>query len=376
MRMNAHDIGRALEQDPNARPRHLPPVLDPRETLTSYGRTLERNEQIAAVRARLEERAARFNVARYHKFKSMTESASRTICAIHERLQHAKDRQTKIGYRYDEFAHCHPGESWQYETEKVELTYEARELEAVVDRAKQELREVEANSRAVSELTNRIEVWLTEQSVLGTYNERAHVLHGLGESPLPERVLLPAPPTRRKGSFRDALVAQRARLADLKAERVTVEQAPRPLEEAAATIDAWIAARARRRPAAGAMFASAGADVRAMSVLSLPLSVYESTSIDSIFCWLLPEKVREVMLGDVQRHLEAHPPGLPEAERAAKIEALDAAIYEVELAEEALLRASERGGFALLPRGDADLRAVLAFDREGAPEISSAEDGL
>ncbi|MEI8715871.1 hypothetical protein [Mesorhizobium sp. ISC11] len=62
------------------------------------------------------------------------------------------------------------------------------------------------------------------------------------------------------------------------------------------------------------------------------------------------------------RASQASRPGLTNEERAAKIEAIDAEMLDLELVEESLIRNAEQAGFEVQRRPDANPAAVLAHD--------------
>ncbi|MER8844032.1 MULTISPECIES: hypothetical protein [Mesorhizobium] len=69
----------------------------------------------------------------------------------------------------------------------------------------------------------------------------------------------------------------------------------------------------------------------------------------------------KAMEGKIRQAL-ADRPGYTDAERAAKLDAIDAELLDLELVEESLIRNAEQAGFEVLRRHDANPAAVLAHD--------------
>lgn len=73
------------------------------------------------------------------------------------------------------------------------------------------------------------------------------------------------------------------------------------------------------------------------------------------------DAVRDLIVGKIDDFVAAYPT-MPATEKAAAIAAIDAELFELELAEEAAIRAAESAGLAIERREDADPQAVLAAD--------------
>lgn len=73
------------------------------------------------------------------------------------------------------------------------------------------------------------------------------------------------------------------------------------------------------------------------------------------------ELARPILIADLAAWYEKHAP-LDDSDRAARLKKLDAELLDLELAEESLIRETERAGMTILRRANADPRAVLAHD--------------
>jgi len=69
----------------------------------------------------------------------------------------------------------------------------------------------------------------------------------------------------------------------------------------------------------------------------------------------------EELAAQLGRHIPAGLGGLPAAERAERLAAIEAELFEAECAEEQLIEASEAAGVPIARRPDADPRAVLGM---------------
>lgn len=83
----------------------------------------------------------------------------------------------------------------------------------------------------------------------------------------------------------------------------------------------------------------------------------------ALMAWLQPEVMRQRLLEQImaERRAAGAVPGLPKAERKAKLAQLEAMLLDSERLEEGLLEAMEAKGTSLPRRETADVRAVLAI---------------
>lgn len=152
---------------------------------------------------------------------------------------------------------------------------------------------------------------------------------------------------REIGVFHKDLAALRGSLAQLKAERDAIVGAPLPLAEA------LVAAETAIRRGAGCTEADWFVD----SVLSGNPTQVTPQTLDG----LLVEAAVAGAAALMERRLRETPPGLPAAERASALAALDTKILRLEHDEEAAIRDLEHAGFAVERRPDADPAAVLGL---------------
>lgn len=137
---------------------------------------------------------------------------------------------------------------------------------------------------------------------------------------------------------------------------------PVDLETALARLDAWLEK-------------AASDDVVKDFARRLTASSYrEPMPRDSahLFFVAVASSVRSVVERQMERDFAAVP-GLSENERHAALAARRGVILQLELAEEATIRAAEKAGIDLLRRADADVRAVLAADDD--LQVISAKKG-
>jgi hypothetical protein len=172
----------------------------------------------------------------------------------------------------------------------------------------------------------------------------------------------------------------RDKLAKLAAERSDLERAPAARAEALDRVDCFIeASAARYAPPVNAFVApvSDPASVRLIGVsraaVATALAGGGRTAVEARFdqleaalCALVPDAVRGALVDAVDAHLAPDPPGLPRAERAMKLAALDAKILAVEREEEQLIREARADGVRIDRRADADPAVVLGLAEEAA----------
>jgi hypothetical protein len=161
-----------------------------------------------------------------------------------------------------------------------------------------------------------------------------------------------------KGGPLGAIEKARSRVAELKAERRRIEEAPTTFAEARAVIALHVERHAAdwRANAEISFFGSPQPHWSSVSpgfadqTMQPPLSILD------------PAKLASVLFEEVKRFIEARGgEGLPTHERPAALAALDAQLFEAEIEEEEAVVVAERAGFNPLRRPDADPRAVLSI---------------
>lgn len=149
------------------------------------------------------------------------------------------------------------------------------------------------------------------------------------------------------------LRSDRLRLLD---ERDAIEAMATPREEAVAALDAGLDQLANRA-------------IDGMSISSLTRPA-RSPSFDprvpegDVFGLLIAAKreaVREIIIDRLDEFYSQHA-AMSAIDKAARTAEIDAALFDLELAEEGAIRAAEAAGLAIERREDADPRAVLAAD--------------
>lgn len=335
------------------------PAPSPAETRKARSEEEERASQRRKIEERLTARAAVYDVERYYAARALADAAMVVQRDLYTRRQAAAERRRQIAARLDALRRATPNE-WEYASEAAELGREDAERAAEIARLDAARERAEPSTREAALLAARLEAHLRASAALGTRLDRATALRAHDEAgePSPARVTLPPAPRRKAGTtLHDAVAAQRGEIERLVTEREETERAPRPLEEAVARIDAWLAARTEQVATTGGMFAAPGELPRS----SASLVRGEREDLAGLFILLNRTALRERLVADARQHLEGHAPGLPEAERAARLAQIDGEIFRGELAEEALIREAEASGLAITRRGSADVRAVLAF---------------
>jgi hypothetical protein len=140
----------------------------------------------------------------------------------------------------------------------------------------------------------------------------------------------------------------RKRIIAEKVERAAVANAPYPLEERVADIDRFLASAFRHTPNIGVHVSPHGG------------GSFDNPELEALSS--LGPFIRSARIGALERYLEARPPGLPKAERPARLAEIDARLLELEREEEAIIEAAEEAGLEIARRADADPRAILGID--------------
>ncbi len=139
-------------------------------------------------------------------------------------------------------------------------------------------------------------------------------------------------------------------------EREAIEGMATPRDEAIAALDAGLDSLADRA-------------VEAVSISSLTRPARAPTFVPNVadgdLLGLLiaanRDNIRDIIVDRLDEFYAQHA-AMSAADKAAAIAAIDAEIFQLELAEEAAVRAAESAGLAIERREDADPRAVLAAD--------------
>ncbi len=149
----------------------------------------------------------------------------------------------------------------------------------------------------------------------------------------------------------EAIQSTRASIDTLQRRRQSIELAPVSADEAIARIKDWKSGAAER---------SALRDLAArftQKTFRLP-----SKAIDmDVLVALCLGQIEDALVALVTE-MSGDGAGVADADRAAKLEALNEELLALELEEESLIRSAERLGLDVLRRAKADPRAVLAHD--------------
>jgi len=151
----------------------------------------------------------------------------------------------------------------------------------------------------------------------------------------------------------------RDRVAELKGELQTLRAAPVPREELLERLDRAIEQQAAAyKPDLAAVFAGgrAGAAFRPVGAWADDPALDLAVTLAA----LMPERLREVGVAEIDRFLADREPGLPAAERQDKVAAVAESLFEAEVAEEGAVAALEQDGEILDRREDLDPAAFFA----------------
>jgi hypothetical protein len=163
----------------------------------------------------------------------------------------------------------------------------------------------------------------------------------------------------------------RAEIAATKLHRVTIADAPISKAERDAAVLAWCIDQSDAVHPQVHHFVAGVAYGGSLAGL-LQIRPTPSGTID-LAAYLAHLLTPEVLARSLCKHFADTPAGLSAAERADQLAAADEAIFDLELAEEKLIVASELAGAPIARRADADPRAVLWIDPDGEPpEVESA----
>lgn len=149
----------------------------------------------------------------------------------------------------------------------------------------------------------------------------------------------------------ETLQATRASIDNLQRRRQSIDLAPVSADQAIARIKDWKSG-ATQRPALRDLAARF-----TQKTFRLP-----SNAIDMDVLAALCLGQLEAALVDLVTEMSADGAGIADADRAAKLEALNEELLALELEEESVIRSAERLGLDVLRRAKADPRAVLAHD--------------
>jgi BMFP domain-containing protein YqiC len=150
------------------------------------------------------------------------------------------------------------------------------------------------------------------------------------------------------GSTRTELDTIRHRIAELKVEARAIADAPVPLEEAVADLDACLDHMAGHRQF------NVGMHLYPSDPIAWP-----KLDVAELFVTLRP-MIRAARLDAIQRELSTRLPGLPRQERDARLNEIDQQLLTLERAEEAMIEEAAAAGITIARRVDADPRAALS----------------
>ncbi|WP_101341863.1 hypothetical protein [Cereibacter azotoformans] len=178
----------------------------------------------------------------------------------------------------------------------------------------------------------------------------------------------------------DALEAMRAQIDDAKAEIARIESAPQPLEDAMAQLDAWMERQATAAVDAlpiGRLLDRTGAGrgldrepvvIRrhAAGEAGGHVSVELGPEVDVLRGLMMASptvraELRDVVAGQLRDRLNGRET-MDGATRRKKLDRAMQALLDLEMVEEASIRALEAAGLPVMRRPDADARALLAAD--------------
>ena len=158
----------------------------------------------------------------------------------------------------------------------------------------------------------------------------------------------------------------RTRLVECQSECEAIERAPVPRDEEIENARKFIRRQSERyeRTLSISGLTRPGGQVGSMTlILPNPIEgLRREQVIELAFCKLVPAAVEEMLIAKIDQHLEQHTPGLPSAERPARLEQLHQETRAIEREEEKMIRAAEDDGVEILRRSDADPLIVLGLD--------------
>ncbi|QNT69277.1 hypothetical protein [Defluviicoccus vanus] len=150
----------------------------------------------------------------------------------------------------------------------------------------------------------------------------------------------------------------RAEITALKAQRAEVEAAPLPDHEVSAGIDSLLDTLARSAPYHGP-----DAVMDAVAKGGTPMiELHGATTLGTVTALLVPllrTHLRDALMAHLRQYYEAHPPGLPAAERQQRIAEIDQQLLEMETQEVELVRFAANAGIAIEYRPDTSPAAIL-----------------
>ena len=171
--------------------------------------------------------------------------------------------------------------------------------------------------------------------------------------------------TRSANTLKKEIDSLRTRLVECQSEREAIETAPVPRDEAIENVRTFIHRQSERyqRTLAIGSLVGAGSRVDSMTIiLPNPIEGLQREQVLGLaLCRLAPKAVEETLIAKIDEHLEQHTPGLPSAERPARVEQLQREARDLEREEEQLIRDAEDGGVEILRRSDADPLIVLGL---------------
>ena len=166
------------------------------------------------------------------------------------------------------------------------------------------------------------------------------------------------------GGVKSTVDETRTSLADLKAQRQAIAIAMPPQAEAEAFVDRFVDEVAAKRPFEPSWLASPNAQT--FGLMQTLLESDRQLGQAPLFFMLMGDTIRAALKAEVAKFYQGKTPGLSAAERAAKLDQLDAEIFEREVEEEKLISEAEDAGLQVDRRPDADPVAVLGLLRRKA----------
>lgn len=148
----------------------------------------------------------------------------------------------------------------------------------------------------------------------------------------------------------EGLEAIRVSIALAKEDRSAIARMPVSAEEAASRAEAWVANLGKSTPL----------DAIASRLIQPDWREPASSDTLGVVISVLQEQIGAALLSSISSLYGKAKAGVSASDRAAAIAKHDMQILDLELSEEAIIRAAEAAGIDVLRRADADPRAVLA----------------
>ena len=160
-------------------------------------------------------------------------------------------------------------------------------------------------------------------------------------------------------AFAGEVDAIRKTIAPLRSRLEEIARTPVALEDAISRLDAQIATWQRRgleHISVAPLMTEQGGEIH------LPDTVRSARLFCEFLLACAGDHLREALKGKLLSYYSANGPALSLEARQAERAKIESQLLDLELAEEALIRAAERVGIRIARREDADLRAIAADD--------------